>query len=117
LITVPTNPKHSSLNLAQAVLLIAYELRMAAEGADAALPTARRSRTTPLATTAELNAMFDDAERALAVIDFFKKRQPAMIMRGVRAAARRASLNQREVKLLRAISIEVRKFVERIRDK
>lgn len=114
LITVPTNPRHPSLNLAQAVLLITYELRMAAEAGGLALPKARRSKTTPLATTAELNAMFEDAEKALGIIDFFKKRQPAMIMRGVRAATRRAGLNQREVKLFRAIAIEVRKFVERV---
>jgi tRNA (cytidine32/uridine32-2'-O)-methyltransferase len=112
LITIPTNPKHSSLNLAQAVLLVAYELRMAAEGSDQELPKSRR--TAPLAGTAELNAMFDDVERSLGVIEFFKKRQPEMIMRTVRAAARRAGLNQREAKLLRAMAIEVRKFIERL---
>jgi len=111
LITIPTNPQHSSLNLAQAVLLVAYELRMAEEGAAQQLPTSRK--TAPPADTAELNAMFDDAERALDIIEFFKKREPAMIMRTVRAAGRRAHLNQRETKLLRAIAIEVRKFVER----
>ncbi|MGQ0815620.1 MAG: RNA methyltransferase, partial [Gemmatimonadota bacterium] len=109
LITVPTNPKHPSLNLAQAVLLVAYELRMAAEGSETALPTARRTRTAPPATTAELNAMFDDMEQSLGLIDFFKKRQPQMIMRTVRVAARRAALNQREAKLFRAMAIEVRK--------
>jgi len=113
LITIPTNPQHPSLNLAQAVLLVTYELRMAAEG-DAALPTSRRTRNTALAQTAELNAMFDDMERSLALIDFFKKRQPQMIMRTVRVAARRARLNQREAKLFRAMAIEVRKFVERL---
>src|SRR5205085_758949 len=57
LITVPTNPKHPSLNLHQAVLLIAYELRLASLGQGTELPTSRR--TAPPATTAELNAMFD----------------------------------------------------------
>lgn len=110
LITIPTNPKHPSLNLAQAVLLICYELRMAAEG-NQPLPTSRRSA--PPATTAELNAMFDDMETALDLIDFFKKRKPEMIMRTVRVAGRRASLNQREAKLFRAAAIEVRKYLER----
>ena len=113
LITIPTNPKHPSLNLAQAVLLVAYELRMAATAHQHALPTSRR--TAPPATTAELNAMFDDVEQSLALIDFFKKRQPQMIMRTVRAAGRKAHLNQREAKLLRAMAIEVRKFVERLK--
>lgn len=112
LITIPTNPKHPSLNLAQAVLLVAYELRMASEGERTALPTSRR--TAPPASTAELNAMFDDIETSLGLIDFFKKRQPAMIMRTVRVAARAASLNQRQAKLFRAMAIEVRKFIERL---
>lgn len=112
LITVPTSPRHPSLNLAQAVLLIAYELRMAAAG-ELPLPTSRKDA--PPATTAELNAMFGDVQNTLGLIDFFKKRQPEMIMRTVRAATRRAQLNQREAKLFRAMAIEVRKFVERIK--
>lgn len=113
LVTVPTNPKHPSLNLAQAVLLLAYELRMAAEGSETALPTSRR--TAPPATTAELNAMFGDIETSLGLIDFFKKRQPEMIMRTVRVAARSAQINQRQAKLFRAMAIEVRKYIERLR--
>lgn len=112
LITVPTHPKHASLNLAQAVLLVAYELRMAAEGAQQILPKSRR--TAPAAATSELNAMFAEVEQSLALIDFFKKRRPDMIMRTVRVAARRAMLNQREAKLLKAMAIEVRKFVKRL---
>lgn len=113
LITVPTNPKHASLNLAQAVLLVLYELWMAERGSEHALPTARK--TAPPATTAELNAMFGDMEVALDRIEFFKKRNPAVIMRAVRAAARRAMLNQREAKLFRAMAIEVRKIIDRLR--
>ena len=114
LITVPTNPQHPSLNLAQAVLLIAWELRMAQEGMKAPLPTSRR--TAPLAQTAELNAMFEDMEKTLGLIEFFKKRQPEMIMRTVRVAARHAHLNQRQAKLFRAMAIEVRKYVERLKN-
>jgi TrmH family RNA methyltransferase len=112
-ITIPTNPKHSSLNLAQAVLLVVYELWMAEQG-QRSLPTPRKIKTAPLATTADLHAMFGDIENALDRIQFFKKRNPAVIMRAVRAAARRASLNQREAKLFRAMAIEVRKVIERL---
>ncbi len=112
-ITIPTNPQHSSLNLAQAVLLVLYELWMAAQGAQHALPEPRRIKRAPPATTAELHAMFADMEIALDRIEFFKKRNPAVIMRAVRAAGRRAALNQREAKLFRAMAIEVRKILER----
>jgi tRNA/rRNA methyltransferase len=114
-ITIPTNPKHSSLNLAQAVLLVLYELWMAEQGGERSLPTPRKIKTAPPAATADLHAMFGDMEVALERIEFFKKRNPAVIMRAVRAAARRASLNQREAKLFRAMAIEVRKIIDRLR--
>jgi tRNA/rRNA methyltransferase len=114
-ITIPTNPKHSSLNLAQAVLLVLYELWMAEQGSERSLPTPRKIKTAPPAATAELHAMFADMEVALERIEFFKKRNPAVIMRAVRAAMRRAGLNQREAKLFRAMAIEVRKIIDRLR--
>jgi TrmH family RNA methyltransferase len=114
-ITVPTNPKHSSLNLAQAVLVVLYELWMAEQGSEHVLPTPRKIKTAPPAATAELNAMFADMQVALDRIEFFKKRNPAVIMRAVRAAFRRAALNQREAKLFRAMAIEVRKIIDRLK--
>ncbi len=112
-LTVPTDPEHWSLNLAQAVLLVAYELRMAGPGAGAPLPTHRKAAPRR-ATAAEMQRVFEAAEDALHVIDFFKKRNPEAIMRSLRAIARRADLDTREAGLLRAIAIEVRKFFERV---
>jgi tRNA (cytidine32/uridine32-2'-O)-methyltransferase len=113
LLVVPANPRHSSLNLAQAVLLVLYELRMATLEEAPALPTPKR-RSAP-GTSAELQRYFDDAERALDTIEFFKTRNAAMIMRSLRAITRRANPSEREIKLLRAVMIEVRKFFERTR--
>lgn len=114
LVTVPTDPSASSLNLAQAVLLVCYELRMAAlERQPTALPRARRHA--PAAGVADLQDLFGDIERALEEIDFFKKRNPAAILRTVRAATRRAGLDAREARLFRAMAIEVRKVLDRLR--
>jgi len=112
-ITVPTHPERSSLNLAQAVLIICYEIWIAGAGGQLSLPKPRRH--TPPATPDELALMFDDIERGLEAIDFFKKRQPAMIMRTMRAVMRRAHVSSREAKLVRAVFIEVRKVVGRLR--
>ncbi len=113
LLTVPADPAASSLNLAQAVLLVCYELRMAALAAQpTALPRGRRHA--PRAGVAQLHDMFGDIEQSLGDIDFFKKRNPAAIMRTVRAAARRAHLDAREAKLFRAMAIEVRKVMQRL---
>ncbi|MGH7471464.1 MAG: RNA methyltransferase [Longimicrobiales bacterium] len=112
-ITVPTSPKRTSLNLAQAVLLICYELWLAGPGGQHKLPRPRKHA--PPATPDELSILFEDMQRGLASVDFFKKRDPAMIMRTMRAVMRRAHVSAREAKLLRAVFIEVRKVVDRIR--
>jgi TrmH family RNA methyltransferase len=110
-VTIPTNPGYASLNLAQAVLLIAYELWMAAEGAEQPFRDPRH--VAPPASVAELEMLFADAERALWAVDFFKSRQTESVMRAVRELARRSNLDSREAAFLRAISIEVVKFVQR----
>lgn len=110
-LTVPTDPRRPSLNLAQAVLLVGYELWLAGPGSDAGLPERRRSA--PPASPAAVRATFEDIQRTLHTIEFFKKRNPDIIMRNVRALIRRAEPDSREARLLRAMAIEVRKYVER----
>lgn len=111
LLVVPVNPRHASLNLAQAVLLVGYELWLGALEREPALPQPKRGATP--ATPAELRALFDDTRRALDTIEFFKAREPESILRTLRAVFRRAEMTTREAKLLRAVFIEVRKFFER----
>jgi TrmH family RNA methyltransferase len=112
LLVVPTDPAHPSLNLAQAVLLVTYELWLAASERP---PLPRPKRRTATAQPAELDALFTDTETALETVEFFKARNAPMVMRTVRAILRRAGLSSRETALLRAMAIEVRKFFERIR--
>jgi tRNA/rRNA methyltransferase/tRNA (cytidine32/uridine32-2'-O)-methyltransferase len=112
LLVVPTGEVHSSLNLAQAVLLIAYELRLAAL-ADAP-PLPRPKRTSPPAGPADLDVLFADVSATLELIEFFKAREPESIMRTVRALTRRAEPSAREANLVRAMAIEVRKYIGRL---
>jgi tRNA C32,U32 (ribose-2'-O)-methylase TrmJ len=59
--------------------------------------------------------MFVDVERALWTIDFFKSRNTESVMRTLRELGHRADLDQREAGFVRAIAIEVGKFVGRMR--
>ena len=111
LLVVPTSELNSSLNLAQAVLLIGYELLLAASTTPTELPRPRRD-VSP-ATTLQLRALFEQSEAALAAIDFFKGKNPAAIMRTLRAVLRRAELTSREATLLRAMGIETQKKLDR----
>ena len=109
-VTIPTT-EHSSLNLAQAVLVALYEMHLAAATATRELAPPRKDA--PPATSEQYEQLFADAERALAAIEFFKTRQTEHIMRTVRSLAFRARPDAREISLARAMAIEVVRFLGR----
>ena len=111
-VTIPTNPAYSSLNLAHAVVLMLYELALAR--GDENRPFKAPRREGPPATVADLERLFADAEAALRVIEFFKTREVEGVMRTVREVIHRTPLDQREARLLRAMAIEVVKYGERL---
>src|SRR6266566_2333763 len=82
---------------------------------DPAYPSLKlpRRRAAP-APGAELERLFADIERALGVIEFFKTRDAEHVVRTVREVIHRVPLDEREVKLLRAMAIEVVKYSERL---
>lgn len=111
LVTIATNPGYRSLNLAQAIAIISYESFLAREGASQTFK-APRHRADP-ATGEQLTHLFADWERTLQTIEFFKTRQPDRVMRGFREILYRAELDGREAALIRAMGIEVVRFLGR----
>jgi TrmH family RNA methyltransferase len=106
---IPTDPRYRSLNLAQAVLIVAYELWQAYQQL---APATVRTQAQP-ANTAQLEGLFDAAERALWGIEFFKSGSSATIMRSLRGLIQRADLDAREAALLRAMALETLEFLRR----
>lgn len=111
-VTIPTTA-YASLNLAQAIVVALYELHVAA--GDATRPRRPPRKDAPPPPAEELERYFVDAERALEAIDFFKTRNREHVLRAVRSLTARAAPNARETSLLRAMSIEVVKNLERVR--
>jgi tRNA (cytidine32/uridine32-2'-O)-methyltransferase len=111
LVTIPTDPRNSSLNLAQAVAIMAYESWIARGGDTAPLKSPRKD--TPPATSAQLEELFGDWRRALWAVDFFKTRRSESVMRSFREIVHRAALDGREASLVRAMGIEVVRYLAR----
>jgi TrmH family RNA methyltransferase len=109
---IPTSPAYRSLNLAQAVAIMSYEVwRARTEGRVVRKPPRRAAGPAP---GAQLDQLFADWERALWAIDFFKTRQPDAVMRSLREMVFRADLDGREAALFRAMGIEVYRYLERV---
>ncbi len=112
-VNIPTDAAYNSLNLAQAVQVLCYELRLAAlagEGAGVpvpALPTPQFTDDEPPADATRMEAFFGHLERTLGAVDFFKGRPAYTIMRRLRRIFLRAQLSTREVLILRGILADV----------
>lgn len=111
---IPANPGYSSLNLAAAVQVLTYELRMAAlaqrtpvEGATIRADTERRE---PPASHAQLEGFFGQLADTLDAIDFHKGRTPEAAMRKLRRVFLRAGLDEREVRLLRGVLADAQRM-------
>lgn len=111
LVTIPSHTSHRSLNLQHAAAIVAYEIRLAA-GAEAEPRKPPRRRAAP-ATAAQYEQLFADVEASLDAVDFFKSHTRGSIQRTLREVAHRAELDHRELSLLRAMAIEVRRFLDR----
>ena len=110
IVCIPTT-EHMSLNLAQAILVGAYELHLAA-GDSTRMPPQRR-KDGPASTIGNRELTVQRIHRALDLLDFFKTRNPEHVMRAVRSLISRAEPATREMDLVKSMAIEVERTLER----
>ena len=100
---IPVNPEYASLNLAQAVLLTAYELRRAVLTPREDLPVVAINPKDPPATEAEFTAAVEAILEALGKAGFFKPGQEPAKRLKVDKILRRTRPTSSEAGLLRAM--------------
>lgn len=101
ILSLPANPAYPSLNLAQAALLLLYELRMAASGPPA--PAPERA----LATAAEIETLIAATAELLAAARFVKSGDGQATLRRLRVLLLRAEPDSSEAALLTALAREL----------
>jgi TrmH family RNA methyltransferase len=101
---VPTHPAQPSLNLAQAVLIVAYELRMAGAGSQVAAPIDAREPDARAASAGELEEALADFRAAALGIGYLNPQAPDRVLAEWRHLLARASPTTREVALLRGLA-------------
>jgi len=99
LLTVPTEPGFSSLNLAMAVQVVAYELRIANIAAEEPPPAPE----SPPATGTERENFYEHLEQVLMRSGFLDPENPRLLMRRLRRLFVKAELDQNEVNILRGM--------------
>lgn len=98
LATIPADPGYKSLNVAAAVQVFAYELRMAALG-DAPVREKRRM----LAAFEQIEGLYEHLERAMLETGYLNPAHPKKLMSRLRRLFGRAQLEKEEVNILRGI--------------
>ena len=106
LINIPANPDYSSLNLAQALQVLAYECRVA--GAQASPPTAVGFHG-DAASIEQIDGMFAHLEQALVAIDFLDADNPKKLMPRLKRLFSRTQLETEDVNILRGIARQILK--------
>lgn len=92
---VPTNPDYASLNLAAAVQVVSYELRMAAGGEIAA------PQTQEPVTSGDMEGLYDHWAQVLEASGFYDPNEPKLLMRRLRRLFNRAAPDRIELNILR----------------
>lgn len=110
-VCVPANPEYSSLNLAMAVQLLSYEVRMAY----LALQQSSRSSTLQeeYPRHQELERFYAHLEQVIMQTEFISAQQPGQVMNKLRRMFTRARPEAQEINILRGILTSVQKSISR----
>lgn len=106
MVSIPTNPDFSSLNVASAIQVLCYEIyRQQFTPAD---PAPMASSELP-ATSAEVEGYFEHLQQSLEQSGFINPEQPGLIMQRLRRLYLRSELSRNEVNILRGIITSTQK--------
>jgi len=108
-IQIPSNPDYSSLNIASAVQVIAYELRVASLAGNASVA---QTWDYEWATATQMEHFYEHLQKVMIETDFLNPKVPRQLMTRLRRLFSRARLDVMEVNILRGILNAVEKKIK-----
>jgi tRNA (cytidine32/uridine32-2'-O)-methyltransferase len=114
-LNIPTSQDYSSLNLAMAVQVVCYELRMLLDASG--LPVSEDDEwDTPFTTRENMERFYVHLEQTLTDIEFLDPAAPRQLMARLRRLYSRVRLDEMELNILRGILTETQKWVKAVKD-
>lgn len=112
-LTIPTNDEYSSLNLAQAVQVVAYELRMTACGDGLeGIADEMREWDVKAASSHQMELFYEHLQRSLVNVGFLDLKAPRQTMTRMKRLFNRTRLDEMEVQMLRGILKAIEKIAK-----
>ena len=109
MVSIPTNPDFSSLNVASAIQVMCYEIFQRLMS-DTNVGKEDSSPVEPMATARELEGYFTHLEQVITATGFLNIKNPGLLMKRLRRLFQRVDLSQTEVNILRGILTSVEKY-------
>jgi tRNA/rRNA methyltransferase len=113
---IPANPQYSSLNVSQALQLVAWEMRYALIDESERLPSTPDIAPDPgkaPATAASIQALFEHWEQALIAVQFLDPAHPKKLVPRMQHLLQRSGLTQDEVDMLRGLCTAMLKTAQK----
>lgn len=108
-VNVPTSNAYRSLNLAMAVQILCYEIRMHSLDTHEKLNDTMDDWDEPLASSADLERFYEHLSKVLVKLDFYDPDNPRQLMTRLRRLFGRVRIDQMEMNILRGILSEIEK--------
>lgn len=115
-LNIPTSDQYSSLNLAMAVQIVCYELRLLLDS-DRLPQSEDQEWDAPFSTLENMERFYAHLEQTLTDIEFLDPAAPRQLMARLRRLFSRVRLDEMELNILRGILTETQKWVRMARDK
>lgn len=110
---IPSNPNYSSLNLAAAVQVLSYEIRMATLTLEDGKAPHFDDWDVPPAKQKDLEMYFEHLEKTMITIGFYTPDNPRQTMTRMRRLYNRIRLDQMELNIMRGMLTAIQNFVHR----
>jgi len=108
---IPSNPDYSSLNLAAAVQVVAYEIRMTMLAAQEGKPVHFEEWDMPPAQQQDIERYFDHLQETLVKLSFLEPDNPRQTLTRLRRLYNRIRLDQMELSILRGMLTSVQNHI------
>ncbi len=113
-VNIPANPEYMSLNLASAVQIISYELRLKELMADSTQQQEIELKESELnATSEQVDGLYKHLEQTMISTEFYDPDNPKLLSSRVRRLFAKSQLNQGEVNILRGFLSSIDKYIKR----
>lgn len=111
-VNVPTSDAYRSLNLAMAVQILCYELRMQSLGKARHIEP-MDDWDEPLASSEDMERFYDHLSQTLAELEFYDPDNPRQLITRLRRLFHRARMDQMELNIMRGVLAEVQKVIDK----